>query len=71
MNADEDFSELKTSSVVESPTVMNKQAPVMNNIENPYQPAATVNIQKDQAQTAQSGNISRHTIHFVTFFLVY
>lgn len=56
LNADEDFSELKTSSVVESPTVMNKQAPVMNNIENPYQPAATVNIQKDQAQTAQSGD---------------
>jgi len=58
LNAEEDCSELKTSSVVESPTVMNKQAPVMNNIENPYQPATIVNIQKDKAQ---SGNKSHHT----------
>lgn len=46
----EDFSEFKTSSMVESSTLEmnNKQAAMMINIENSCQPVAEVNIPKDQ-----------------------
>jgi hypothetical protein len=50
----EELLELKSSSAVESPTPVDKQAPT----ENLCQPASTVNMPKDQQQSGNFINLN-------------